>query len=391
MSDGESFDQLLKGFQKEFGKIGGRGFDYPEVPRLPTGWFPLDLALGGGIPLGKIMEVYGMEGCLKTTLAYKLIANHQRQFPKKKCAFFAIEDAAYDKKRAEKMGVDTDALYVIEPDYGESAIDMVEDLLGSPECGIVVFDSLAALLTTRELSKSAETRDVGGPAFLVTQLMRKVVGGIVRARKLGNHPTFIGINQLRSKIGAYGPNPEDTAGGRALKYMCSTRLRLYAKDEKDAKYHKFLPVRKSVNFGIKKSKFPIVATSGTDMKICMIPYKGLKVGECDDFKLLCQYMMEHDILKKDAKDKWEFDGKVLGNLKDLKVMFDEDPDTKDEVCTAIIDIEKDKANREEGFEDTKGDDGEEDSTEEEPEDEDRKGKKKKPKSKSNEDEGEEEE
>src|ERR1035437_6103928 len=258
---GESFDTLVKGFTKEFGQIGGKGYDYPEVPRIPTGWFPLDLAMGGGFPLGKIAEVYAAEGSLKTTLALKLIASHQKLYPKKKCAFFAIEDAAWDKKRAEKLGVDVENTYVIEADYGESAIDMVEDLLGSPECGVVVFDSLAALLTTRELSKSAETRDVGGPAFLVTQLMRKVVGGIICARKLGNHPTFIGVNQLRSKIGAYGPNPEDTAGGRALKYMCSTRLRLYAKDEKDPKYHKFLPVRKLVNFGIKKHKFPIVMSS----------------------------------------------------------------------------------------------------------------------------------
>src|ERR1035438_9289361 len=111
MADDSTFDVLLKGFEKEFGKIGGRGFDYPEVERIPTGWFPLDLGLGGGIPRGKIVEIYGMEGCLKTTLALKIIANHQRLWPKQKCAFFAIEDAAYDKKRAEKLGVDTEKLY----------------------------------------------------------------------------------------------------------------------------------------------------------------------------------------------------------------------------------------------------------------------------------------
>ena len=364
-SDPNGFDALIKDFTAEWGDIGGLGYTYADPERIPTGIFELDLALGGGIPMGNCIEIYGMESSCKTSVALKIIANFQKLHPTKKCAFISVENT-FDSGWARKLGVDMDKLYVIIPDYGEAAVDMVEDLLMSPECGIVAIDSLAGLLTTRELEKTASTRDVGGPAYLVTQLMRKVIGAQSRQKKRGNFPTFIGLNQLRSKIGSYGPNPEDTTGGRALKFFMSLRLRLYAKDEKDPKYHKFLAVRKLLNFSIKKHKFPITNTSGNDIKLCVIPYKGLKVGDVDDFKIICEYLMEHGILEKKGA-KWLFNGeKEFSNLKDLKKMFDDDLEYATSIKGSIIETEKEKANREAEFAETTGEDAEDDGDEEAP-------------------------
>ena len=138
-----SFKELATTFQKDYGNtVGGQGYGYAEIPRQPTGYFPLDLALGGGLPMGKFIEIYGKEGSCKTSLALKTIATAQKLYPDKKNAWFDIEDT-FDPKWASYFGVDVDKLYIFKPDYGEAMIDMTEGLLGSPECGIIVIDSTA--------------------------------------------------------------------------------------------------------------------------------------------------------------------------------------------------------------------------------------------------------
>lgn len=266
-----------------------------------------------------------------------------------------IAHNTYDKKWARKLGVDVDNLYMFVPDYGEAAIDMIEGLLASPECGLVVLDSLAALVTTRRLDNSAEKRDVGGPAFLVTDLLKMTIHTLARATKEIRErsedeplPTFIGLNQIRIKIGGYGGNPESTPGGEANKHLVSLQLRLYGKEVKDPKYHKDLPCINDTTFSVKKKKFPIVSTQG-DFQMALIPHKGLKVGECDDFNLFKKYMEEHDILKK-GKTKWLFAGEEeFSTLKALREMFLENPEVEHEVKLAIIEAEKEKANGDESY------------------------------------------
>lgn len=301
--------------------------------------------------MGKATEIFGKNGSCKSNLCLKIIANAQKLFPDKKNVWLDFE-GTFDPKWAKKFGVDVDALYYYRPDCGEDAIDIVEALLSSPECGVVIIDSLGAMTTTRELDNTAGKRDVGGPAFLVTALMRKVVAALSRAEKEGYSPTFIGINQVRSKIGAYGPDPMDTPGGHALKHLLACRIRLYGKEVNDAKYSKNLPIKCDVTFQIVKKKFPIVNTKG-DFSMTLIPHKSLTVGDCDDFNLVKKYMEEHNVLTKD-KTKFVFMGdQVFGTLKEIRAMFDDDNSLYQEVKDSIIEAEKEVANGE-GYDPTTG-------------------------------------
>lgn len=337
-----NFKQLEKEFKKDYGEeVGGAGYALPEFPRLPTGYFGFDLASGGGIPMGKFIEIFGKEGSCKTVFALKLIANMQRMYPDKENAFFDIENT-YDPKWAAKLGVDTDKLYVYNPDYGEQIIDMVEGLLGSPDCGLIVLDSLAAIATTRELGQSAEKMDVGGGGLLASKLVRKVNNALGRSGKEDNVATFVAINQIRHKIGIMFGDPETTPGGFAPKFAASMRVRLYGKDVKDAKYNKHLAVFKDVRFTIKKHKCPIVCPTG-DIRIAMVgvPEKELGAGDGDEFKLLKKYMEEHSILLKDGT-KWILQGKEPEEFTSLKAVKDRlinDPDYMQSLKQAIIDQE----------------------------------------------------
>lgn len=336
-----SFDDLTAQFTKDFGKIGGKGYAYTEIERIPTGLFPLDLATGGGLPQGKFIEIFGKESSCKSVVLYKTIANAQKMYPKKKHGLFDIEKA-FDPKWFKRLGGDPESLYVFDADYGEAMIDMAEGLIGSKECGILGFDSIAAIVTTRELEQSAEKNDVGGGGLLASKLIRKVVAALGRANKAGYMPTIIALNQIRNKIGGYG-DPTTTPGGNAPKFAASMRIQLYGKDHVDAKYHDSLPVAKEVNFKIVKHKVPIVAKTG-DMFIVMVPHKGLKPGDCDDFKIFQAYMEKHKLLEK-TKDGYQVGGKDYKTLRVLRDTLNADIKTAMTIKGAIIEAEKDAANR----------------------------------------------
>jgi len=255
-----------------------------------------------------------------------------------------IAHNTYDEAWARKLGVDTDKLYVFEPDYGEACVDIVEGLLGSHECGIVVLDSLAALVSTREIGQSAEKSDVGGSGLLVGKLVRKVVRAMNTSRKLGGCSTFVAINQTRQKIGVMFGDPTSTPGGFAPKFAASLRLRLYGKDVKDPKVHKDLPVRKAISVGIKKYKMPVVATSG-DMEIVLIPHKGYKTGDGYDFPLLKKYLEAHGMLEKRGTA-WFFQGKEYKSLGEIKRLLEQDIKFGTKIKNQIIEAEKAKANGE---------------------------------------------
>ncbi len=213
------FAELEKSFQKSYGQgIGGLGHQYADIERIPTGFYPFDKASAGGIPRGKITELYGVESSCKTNIAMRLIANAQKLWPEKKNVWFDVE-ASYDKKWAKKWGVDTDALYTFRPDYGESLVDMLEGCLSEPDCGLVVIDSLAAIVTTRELEQSAEKQDVGGSGMVISKMIRKTTAALTRAEKEGSFPTLLCINQTRTKIGVTFGNPECVHGDTCVNFV----------------------------------------------------------------------------------------------------------------------------------------------------------------------------
>ena len=188
-----------------------------NVPSIPTGSIGLDIALGiGGIPKGRVIEIYGPESSGKTTLSMHCIAEAQKNGG---IAAFIDAEHAFDKSYAEKLGIDTENLLISQPDNGEQALEIAEHLIRSGAIDIIVIDSVAALVPKGELEGEMGDSKMGLQARLMSQAMRKLTGAI---HKSGCACVF--INQLRQKIGVMFGNPETTTGGNALKFYSSVRI-----------------------------------------------------------------------------------------------------------------------------------------------------------------------
>ena len=217
----KSLDLALKQIDKAFGKgtvlrLGDKEIE--PIDAIGTGSIGLDIALGiGGIPRGRIIEIYGPESSGKTTLTLHLIAECQKNGGV--CAFVDAEHAL-DVKYAKNLGIDTDNLYISQPDFGELALDIVETLARSGAVDLIIVDSVAALTPKSEIEGDMGDQHVGLQARLMSQALRKLTGVV---HKMGT--TVVFINQIRMKIGAMGyGTPETTTGGNALKFYASVRL-----------------------------------------------------------------------------------------------------------------------------------------------------------------------
>ncbi len=217
----KALDSALAQIERQFGKgsIMKLGSDNPvaEVEATPTGSLGLDIALGiGGIPKGRVIEIYGPESSGKTTLTLHCIAEEQKRGGI--CAFVDAEHAL-DPHYASKLGVNLDDLLISQPDTGEQALEITETLVRSNAVSMVVVDSVAALTPKSELEGDMGDATVGAQARLMSQAMRKLTAAISRSRC-----TVIFINQIRMKIGVMFGSPETTTGGNALKFYSSVRL-----------------------------------------------------------------------------------------------------------------------------------------------------------------------
>lgn len=215
-----ALDAALAQVEKNFGKGSAmRLGDRPEqnVEVIPTGSLALDMALGiGGLPKGRVIEIYGPESSGKTTLALHVVANAQR---KGGVAAFIDAEHALDPVYARKLGVDTDSLIVSQPDNGEQALEIADMLIRSGALDVIVVDSVAALVPKAEIDGDMGDSHVGLQARLMSQALRKMTGALAQAGT-----TAIFINQLREKIGVFFGSPETTTGGKALKFYSSVRL-----------------------------------------------------------------------------------------------------------------------------------------------------------------------
>ncbi|MDT0630456.1 recombinase RecA [Rubrivirga sp. S365] len=216
----KALDLAMKQIDKQFGKgaIMKMGDAPPvEMDAISTGSLTLDHALGiGGVPRGRIIEIYGPESSGKTTLATQIIAEAQKRGDQ--CAFIDAEHA-FDPTYAEKLGVNTDELLMSQPDTGEQALEICDMLVRSGALGVVVIDSVAALVPKAEIEGEMGASHVGIQARLMSQALRKLTGTIKRTNTI-----LIFINQIRMKIGVMFGSPETTAGGRALKFYASVRM-----------------------------------------------------------------------------------------------------------------------------------------------------------------------
>lgn len=216
----KSVDNAITQIHRQFGKgsIMRLGTTEREnIPVIPTGILSVDLALGvGGLPRGRVTEIYGPESSGKTTLALHVIAEAQRRGGN---AAFIDAEHALDTSYAERLGVDTDNLLISQPDFGEQALEIAEILIRSGGIDVVVIDSVAALVPRAEIDGNVGDQHVGLQARLMSHAMRKFTGVLSRTNTV-----LIFINQIRMKIGVMFGNPETTTGGNALKFYSSIRI-----------------------------------------------------------------------------------------------------------------------------------------------------------------------
>ncbi len=221
MERDKALDLALAQIEKQFGKGSimrmGQASARMAVDVIPTGALALDVALGvGGLPRGRVVEIYGQESSGKTTVALHVVAEAQRRGG---VAAFIDAEHALDPAYAAKVGVDLDQLLISQPDTGEQALEIAEALVRSGAIDVIVVDSVAALVPRAEIEGEMGDAHVGLQARLMSQALRKLTGAISKSRTI-----TIFINQIREKVGVMFGNPETTPGGRALKFYASVRL-----------------------------------------------------------------------------------------------------------------------------------------------------------------------
>ncbi|SEJ58748.1 recombination protein RecA [Cyclobacterium xiamenense] len=285
-----------------------------DVPAISTGSLGLDMALGiGGVPRGRVIEIYGPESSGKTTLSMHCIAEAQKAGG---LAAFIDAEHAFDKSYAEKLGIDIENLLISQPDNGEQALEIAEHLIRSGAIDIIVIDSVAALVPKGELEGEMGESKMGLQARLMSQALRKLTGAI---NKTGCACIF--INQLREKIGVMFGNPETTTGGNALKFYASVRLDIrrigQIKEGPDnilGNRTKVKVVKNKVSPPFKVVEFDIMYGEGIS-----------KVGEIIDLGV------EFDIVKK-AGSWFSYEGNKLGQGRDaVKTLLLDNPELMEEL------------------------------------------------------------
>ncbi len=319
----EALDRTLKELEKEYGKgtimtLGDQRANV-DIPSIPTGSLSLDIALGvGGIPRGRVVEIYGPEASGKTTLALHIIANAQKAGG---LAAFIDAEHALDPEYAQALGVDIENLLINQPDSGEQALDVVESLVRSNALDVVAVDSVAALVPRTEIDGEMGDQTVGEQARLMSRALRKLAAIISKSRT-----SVLFLNQVRMKIGVMFGNPETTPGGRALKFYSSVRLEirrissLKHRGDNIGNRCRVKVAKNKVAPPFRKAEFDLIFGEG-------ISYEGdlLDLGE------------EHGIIEK-AGAWYSYGEERLGQGREnAREFLKENPDIADEIEVKILD------------------------------------------------------
>ncbi len=324
----KALSMVMQKIEKDFGKgsIMRLGDDeVGEVEVIPTGSLALDAALGvGGYPKGRIIEIYGPESSGKTTLAIHAIAEAQKAGG---IAAFIDAEHAFDRFYAEKLGVDVDNLLMAQPDNGEQALEIADQLISSSAIDIIVIDSVAALTPKAELEGDMGDNKVGLQARLMSQALRKLTSTISKTKT-----TCIFINQLREKIGVMFGNPETTTGGNALKFYSSVRLdirkvtTLKDGDTPIGNQVRVKIVKNKVAPPFRKAEFEITFGEGIS-----------RIGEIVDLGVEC------DVIKKSGSWFSYGDSKLAQGRDAVKRLLADNPELCDEIAAKIAEAMKAKA------------------------------------------------
>lgn len=316
----KALEMALSQIEKQFGKgsvmkLGD--FTAMNIEAIPTGALSLDIALGiGGIPRGRIIEIFGPESSGKTTLALHMIAEAQKMGGE---AAFIDAEHALDPVYAKKLGVDIDNLIVSQPDTGEQALEIAEALVRSGALDIIVVDSVAALVPKAEIDGDMGDSHIGLQARLMSQALRKLAGAINKSKSV-----IVFINQLREKVGVMFGNPETTPGGRALKFYSSVRLEVRRAEQ--IKQGDSVVGNKTVIKVVKNKVAPPFKTANVDI---MYGEGVSKEGELVDLAT------EAAIIEKSGA--WySYNGEKIGQGKEnVKALFKQNIVLRDEIETKV--------------------------------------------------------
>lgn len=351
--------EVLGKIKKEFGEgVGGRGVQKYQVKRIPTGVFPFDLQTGGGFPRSRISIVYGHEGAGKTNLSLLACAHVQTHCDvcgqhelKCKCdegptllsAVFIDQEHAFDSTWAEQLGVNLETLVLLQPDYAEQSVDMLEAVLHANDVGIVVLDSIAAMTQAAVIEASADRVQVGGNSIIMSKMVQKITAALSKESKRGHHPAVILLNQIRIKIGQMFGNPETVPGGNAIRFASSLSIRLSGKEVIDKDVSQVLPTWKETTFSVMKWKVPIVGKNAV-YNVCTLPHEGVKAGDSDDWKYIEGYLRSYGAMGKNEKGKWFCVG-LGGEMEEYQTLtairekFESDPEFSLYIKNLIIERE----------------------------------------------------
>lgn len=322
-SKGKESDHVIRTLQQELGEgIGGKDFKVPEVGRIPTGIFPLDLAIGGGIPLNRVSIIYGPESSTKTSLLLKII----RAFQQRKQTVALIEpEYSLDPVWSGKIGVNLKDLALFRPDNAEQAVDVMEAMMYADDVGLVCLDSIAALVTHNEIESEAGKQIVAGASLLTGKLVKKIGAAFSSESKRKHFPTVILLNQIRNKIGVMYGDPETMPGGNALRFISALTLRLYAKNKLVKEINPDVPVFKEVSGTIRKAKIPVAGLSFT-YDMCILDHSGMKVGDVDAWHTVQSYLKATGgMVKNDKGTGWTCYGEKFNTIEQVHERYDMDP------------------------------------------------------------------
>jgi len=324
---------VLKQLKKDHGdKITITGDTVVDFERMPFGVFPLDLAMGGGIPIGKMSMVFGPESSGKTTMAMILIAEYQRTHDKS--AFLVDAEWGFDPSWASRLGVDLEKLHIGKPETGEQAVEMIEGLTYADDVGLIVVDSIAGMVPQSEIDGDVNRMQVGGNSMLVGKMVRKTNAALMSQAKRDIHPTLFFINQLRKKIGVMFGNPETFPGGHALRHYCNIIFRTYGKDIMVPTVSKANPALKEVTLGMKKWKIPIVSKTAK-YQFATIAHDGLPVGGSSAWNTIIKYSQDYGYIAKKG-NKWMFGGEEYKTQKAIVELLTSDPDMLAQLKAQLI-------------------------------------------------------
>lgn len=292
------------------------GPDVPQIERLPSGIFAFDLVTGGGIPLGRFTEFFGDKSTGKSTLSLRLINQFLNRFPDQVALYMDFEQT-YDSEWASHFISEENMkrVYVSQPDYGELGIDFLSIACKEQEVGLVVIDSLAMIIPTKEADSEAGDSHIGLLARLVNSMFRKLLPTISQSKKQGKLLTFILLNQIRVKISGrpgFG-TPVSKPAGKMQDAIISMDIRFYTKEYKKKND---LPVKVVHSFTIEKNKVGGQPKRSGEYALVLVPHDGFEIGDTDDRLVIISYAKKTGVLVREG-NKWSLGKHTFKNLAEV--------------------------------------------------------------------------